>query len=121
MIDLLIEATSIPAAYTIYIGILFSLIVNLLWNSSVGNKILRPICHSTYILFRSPCLSLRLKNQRACNPIVIWILRFVRKKYGTVDDDNEDAISSRMSTSKNRTLSGGNIKYETENYLLFIH
>lgn len=86
MTDIFNELFIIPAEHTIYVAFLVGLIVKFFWIWNIEYQFTNSINDSHNVSTR-PNDSLQLNRYfEMVNPILIWILKCIRKKEGSGDD-----------------------------------
>lgn len=93
MIDLLFDTTNIQVDYTLYVGILLGLAAQYLWVWSFEFRYVQSVHPSQemHLYYRRPLL--HKVFQINSNHLLIWIVKYVRKK--VIPKEESDSFSFR--------------------------
>lgn len=89
LIDGIMEFTDFSTIYTLYVGIVFGLTLKYFWRWKIGYSFVESLSTSSELAINISSTSFIVKSFRSLNPILHFIIRYVRKKYGSTDDPED--------------------------------
>ena len=99
MFDVLLDTTNLQTDYTLYAGILFGLTIKLLWIWKINDRYIH-FTYSTsdmYLEASSPLL--QMKHLMHGNTLLLWIIKYIRRRKENPSDDPDPSISTTLSYS----------------------
>ncbi len=88
MTDFFNDISIIPAEYTIYVTLLFGLIVKILWIWNVEYHFTNSTKNPVNITYPVDYSLQKMRYYVLVNPILTWIVKCIRKKVGSGDDSD---------------------------------
>lgn len=92
MYQLLIDFTDINALTALYLSVYFGVIIKLLWAWNVEYSFMGSITEPARTKINHPLFYYQKKFSLNTNLILIWIIKYIRRKESS-QDDSEEPIS----------------------------
>lgn len=86
LLELLIDLTNIQAIYAIYVSILLSISVKILWSWLVAESFKNSSLYTTSIDIHLNDFSIQAKSLPSTSNFILWMVRCVRKKLSRGED-----------------------------------
>lgn len=86
LLELLLDITNIQAIYAIYVSILLSISVKILWSWLVAESFKSSILYPTSIDIHRSNFSIQAKSLSGSSHFLVWMIRCIRKKQARGED-----------------------------------
>ena len=97
LFDFLLDTANLQTDYTLYAGILLGLTVHFLWIWNIDDKFVHSIYSTSDVHIEATSPLLRMERQMHGNILLLWIIKYIRRKESPGDEPNH-SISPRISS-----------------------
>jgi hypothetical protein len=97
LFDFLLDTANLQTDYTLYAGIFLGLTVHFLWIWNVEDKFVHSIHSTSDVHFEATSPIVRMERQIHCNTLLLWIIKYIRRKENPGDEPNHPISSTTIS------------------------